>query len=480
MATLKSSTKSTAPLQIVILGGTGDLANRKLIPALLDLFVKKKLPMKVSIIGLARTEYTTQEYRDFIQSSINAHKHGHTEKNVKSFCAHVEFVSGSLEDASAYTNMKKEMARFDEKVGVCTNKMYYLAIPPSFYETTFVRLHKHKMHLACEPKFGWARILVEKPFGSDFNSARSLDKKLGSLFTENQIYRIDHYLAKEAVQNILSFRFANTLLRGSWNRNHINKIRVTMHEKVDIKERGVFYDGIGALRDVGQNHLLQIVALLTMEEPEAFVADDIHKMRAAILKKLVPHTKSSIRNGFSRAQYSGYKKEKGVAVKSETETFFELCVELNDPTWKGVPLYLRAGKGLHEAKVEIDILFKDVATGPFLTDVCNTTGNSIKLTISPEQTMRITLNAKAPGLGYQLESRTLAFDCPQGDSEITNSYEKVLLDCIVGDQTLFTTTEEVMSQWKYINSILTHMHHTQLLTYKKGSSGPTKRLPNIV
>ncbi|MFT5037418.1 MAG: glucose-6-phosphate 1-dehydrogenase [Candidatus Azotimanducaceae bacterium] len=468
------------PLQIVILGGTGDLANRKLIPALLDLFVKKKLPKKFSIIGLARTEFTTNEYRAFVQKSITGHKHAHSQKDIELFCKHIQYVIGSFSDASAFTDIKATLATFDERVGMCTNKIYYLAIPPVHYETVFGMLHKHKMHLVCDPKLGWARVLVEKPFGSNFDTARKLDKRLGSLFMEEQIYRIDHYLAKEAAQNILSFRFANTLLRGSWNKEHIDKISITMLEKVGLEGRGAFYDEIGALRDVGQNHLLQLLALLTMEEPKEFNVKQIHKQRAAILKQLKPHTKKSIKAGFLRAQYSSYKNIKGVAKKSATETFFELHTELNDPAWKGVPILLKAGKGLSEAKVEIEIILKNVSTGPFLTDSCRALPNCVKLTISPKQTMQITLNAKAPGLKYRLEPRTLVFDCPTADTEVTNSYEKVLLDCIVGDQTLFMTTEEVLSQWKYINSVLKYMHTVPLQTYKQGSAGPKHKLFDVI
>ncbi|MFT5849506.1 MAG: glucose-6-phosphate 1-dehydrogenase [Patiriisocius sp.] len=461
------------PTQIVILGGSGDLAKRKLIPALLDLYVHKKLPEVFSIIGLARTQRTDQEYQQFVAYSITEHEHGHTMEDIQSFCAHVSYVSGSFDDTESYATLKQSLDTFAQQHNGCTNRLFYLAVPPQYYETIFENIHQSKLTEDCSNGEGWARILVEKPFGHDLMTAQSLDAKLSSLFSEDQIFRIDHYLAKEAVQNILSFRFANTLMRSPWNNEHIKEVRITMHEEVDLEERGSFYDGIGALRDVGQNHLLQLLALIAMDEPSTFTAESIRENRAAILQKLVPFTDQTIQTQLKRAQYEGYTLTKGVAENSTTETFFALTAFVDTDAWRGVPFHIEAGKGMAKKGVSIEITFKDVATGLFETSSCHTTENKVLLTISPEQAMGITLNAKMPGHGYQMESRTLSFDCSNSTEEIS-AYEKVLLDCISGDQTLFTQTKEVLASWTFISSILEQWEAVPLQTYPKGSEHPVQ------
>ena len=331
---LSNTMNTDAPLQIIILGGTGDLSVRKLLPALLDLYVKGELPKKLSIVGAARSELSNAAYKKFVKEALGKHNHAHTQKDLDGFCNKVRYVSGSFDEHELYHDLRDEMEKKDNQFGMCTNKMYYLAVPPLYYEIIFPMLHYHKMHKACD-RNGWARVLVEKPFGNDFKSAQKLDARLGSLFREEQIFRIDHYLAKEAVQNLLSFRFANTLLAGAWNNEHIAEIHITMHEMVDVGMRGSFYDDIGALRDVGQNHLLQLLALLTMREPADFTHTAIRKERAAILKKLKHFNSRTLPHHFVRAQYSGYKTTKGVKQGSKTETFFSLVAELTDKNWKG-------------------------------------------------------------------------------------------------------------------------------------------------
>ena len=459
------------PTQIIILGGSGDLAKRKLIPALIDLYSHGKLPEIFTIIGLARTPRTSEEYQQFVADALNAHGHNHSPETLNEFCSHFKYVSGSFDESKSYEDLAKEIQSFDTKQKLCTNKLFYLAVPPEYYETIFSNIHHSGLSKICSDT-SWSRILVEKPFGSDLHTAQQLDKTLSSLFAEEQIFRIDHYLAKEAVQNILSFRFANTLMRSSWNAANIQNVSIKMHESIDIQNRGNFYDGIGALRDVGQNHLLQLLALVAMDEPTTFTAEDIRTQRAKILEKLIPLTKHTVATQVLRAQYEGYTEEEGVGENSKTETFFRFTAYINDQRWEGVPFVIESGKSMQERLVTIEITLKDVATGPFETQDCHTTENKITLTLSPEQTMNITLNAKKPGHGYQLESRTLSFTCDKGDAEI-GAYEKVLLDCINGDHTLFTKTEEVLASWSFISSILDNWEDLPLYTYAKGSIGAT-------
>jgi len=461
---------NSQPTQIIILGGSGDLAKRKLIPALIDLYTHRKLPSVFSVVGLARTPRTSEEYQTFVGESLHTHEHGHSQEDIETFCSHFTYVSGSFDDVQSYEDLKKAVLAFDEKQGVCTNKLFYLAVPPEYYEVIFTNLHNSGLSDICS-EGNWSRILVEKPFGSNLETAQELDKTLSSLFTEEQIFRIDHYLAKEAVQNILSFRFANTLLRSPWNNEHIKEVSIKMHEEIDIQDRGNFYDGIGALRDVGQNHLLQLLALIAMEEPASFTATDIRTERAKVLEKLVPITSETVHEQVTRGQYEGYTTTNGVPEDSKTETFFKFTTYIDNETWGGVPFHIEAGKSMPERSVVIDITFKDVASGPFETQTCNTVENKVTLVLSPEQTMHITLNAKQPGHGYQLESQALSFACKKAGEEI-DAYEKVLLDCIMGDHTLFTQTDEVLASWKFITSILENWETVPLQTYQKGTAGP--------
>ena len=460
------------------MGGSGDLSQRKLLPALLDLYTRGKLPDVFHIIGFARSPRTHDEFREFVKKAINTHdtSHEHPEETVNGFCERVSYVAGSFDDESSYHSLSEALASFDTEHSVATNKLFYLAVPPKYYGQIFSDLKDTSV--ADEAPDRWTHILVEKPFGHDLETAQELDQKLASLYREDQIFRIDHYLAKEAVQNILSFRFANTLLQASWNKDSVESVHIKMHEKIDVGDRTGFYEGVGALRDVGQNHLLQILALVALREPQEFTVDAVRAARSEVLEALAPADLEKLNETIVRAQYECYEAKTDSGEDSQTETYFSLKTKINLPEWEGVPFCIEAGKALAEAEVSVTIKLKDVATGLFETKSCLSVGNEIKLTISPEQTIDITLNAKSPGLGYQLETRTLSFTCQKGEEEIKNSYEKVLYDSIIGDQTLFTQTSEVLAAWKYITPILENWHTLPLHTYEKGSNGPDVTLAN--
>jgi len=466
----------TEATQIIILGGTGDLSRRKLLPALLDLHVKGMLPVTCNIIGLARSQWSREEYAEYVKTAIetNHSSHAHTQAQVDAFCNTLNYVCGSFDDVDSYLRLGKAIDVFDTKEKTRSNRLFYLAVPPKYYEQIFSDLQRSGVTNE-EPKT-WTHILVEKPFGSNLKTAQKLDRQLAELFREDQIFRIDHYLAKEAVQNILSFRFANTLMRAPWDKNSIASVHVKMLETIDVGSRASFYNEIGALRDVGQNHLLQLMALIAMKEPASFKPEDIRRARANALKAIKPIDIKNIQNVVMRAQYEEYRENESIPNDSQTETYFELHTEFDTPEWAGVPFYVQSGKAVASSEVSITIKLKDVATGLFDTKSCLSVGNEIKLTISPEQTMEISLNAKSPGLGYQLETRKLSFTCAKNETELDNSYEKVLYDSIIGDQTLFTQTEEVLSAWKFITPILEHWHTIALYSYKKGSQGPTETI----
>jgi glucose-6-phosphate 1-dehydrogenase len=461
--------------QIIILGGGGDLSQRKLLPALLDLFSRGMLPDTFNIIGLAHSPRSDEEYREFVKKSFQTHhsKHDHSQKTITEFCNKISYVTGSFDDVKTYTNLSKAIDKFDTDIGRPSNRLFYLAVPPKYYGQIFSDLKGSGV--ADETDHTWTHILVEKPFGNNLQTAQALDTQLAELYREDQIFRIDHYLAKEAVQNILSFRFANRLLQAPWNKNSIKSVTITMTETIGVGDRANFYEGVGALRDVGQNHLLQLVALTAMREPAEFTDEAIRNARTEALQALIPIDKNALETSVLRAQYEEYR-DKDITHNSEIETYFELKTELSLPEWEGVPFYIRSGKATDRAEVSISVQFKDVASGMFETKTCLGVGNIIKLTISPEQTISIKLNAKGPGLGFQLESRTLDFTCDKGDLEIKNAYEKVLYDSIIGDCTLFTRTEEVLAAWKYISPIIEAWQDLPLYSYKKGSSGPDQTI----
>lgn len=460
-----------SPTIITILGGGGDLARLKLIPALYDLYTRKMLPEECIILGVARTQRDDASYQRFVSTSLIEQRGKEYGVSIEAFAEHFRYVSGSFLEENTYTAIATRIESFEDTLRTCTNKLFYLAVPPLYYGDIFSLLHASRLTEPCGTRAGWARILVEKPFGSDYHSAFVLDQKLSSLFLEDQIFRIDHYLAKEAVQNILSFRFANTLMEAPWNATSIKEINIILSEKKDVSNRGSFYDSIGALRDVGQNHMLQLLALIAMDEPFEFSAEAIRQKRIAVLERLIPLTPQEVSETVRRGQYEGYTDTEGVRADSKTETFFSFTAHIDTPAWEGVPFNIHGGKALDHDEVSVEIIFKDTATGPFDTARCDAVGNRIKLSISPEHAMHITLNTKRPGHGFDIESKTLSFVWDQHDPQI-EAYEKVLYDCIAGDQTLFTKTEEVLASWKFINSITEHWDDLPLHIYAKGSRGP--------
>ena len=466
-------TEQAGPLQIVILGGSGDLAKRKLIPALVDLHARGRLPLDLNLIGLARTPRSDEDYRSFVTEAISVHDPSYQQSAVDAFCEKVSYLSGNFNQPESYQQLDSALNAYEEKIGSATNKIFYLAVPPQHYEEILLALSHCQS--AKEEGEGWSRVLIEKPFGSNLQTAQKLDEKLSNLFKESQIFRIDHYLAKEAVQNIMSFRFANPLLRAVWNKENISAVHIRMHETIDVGSRADFYEGVGALRDVGQNHLLQLLALTAMEEPESYSAKDVRNRRAEILETLrsIPETELSER--VLRGQYKGYREAAGVREESDTETYFELLLELDHDNWRGVPFYLTAGKGLDREEVSVEVTFKNEQQ-LFGDQSCSTQENIVRMEISPQQALSLTLNAKAPGLQFQFEPRALSFVCQEGEEEITNSYEKVLYDCIIGDHMLFTETEEVLAAWKFVSPILEIWNQLPLHTYEKGSQGPQQHL----
>lgn len=378
---------------------------------------------------------------------------------------------------ATYLELARTLQVLDEgRFKTCSNKLFYLAVPPTSYASVFDHLAKSGLTIPCGGDEGWTRVLVEKPFGRDLETAQALDAKLGKLFQEEQIFRIDHYLAKETVQNIITFRFANALFEPVWNANTIDRITIRMWETIGVGQRGSFYEDVGALRDVGQNHLLQMLALTAMDDPKELAAEAIRSARLAVLKKLAVIPDDALATQVVRGQYEGYRGEEAVAAASETETFFRVTAQVNTKRWRGVPFVLEAGKRLAENKVEIVVTFKEP-----VSCVCPAEDqhhqNELTIRIQPDEGIILRFWAKKPGLGMDLEPRNLSFFYKEkGDAELTDAYEKVLYDCIRGDQTLFASTEEVAASWRFITPILERWKTVPLELYAAGSAGPAPRL----
>jgi len=457
------------PTVLVIFGATGDLAQTKLYPSFFDLYVKGFFPKKAVIIAFGRRDLTDESYRRFVRDAITQAKGERDAGKLESFLGMVRYVKGMFEDKDSYRRLAESLGSADQAFNVCSNKLFYLAVPPSLYELILLNLSRSGLTIPCGNGEGWTRVLIEKPFGKDIETARKLDRLLGKLFREVQIFRIDHYLAKETIQNILAFRFANALFEPIWNRKNIERIEIRVFETEGVNSRGALYDGLGTLRDVGQNHLLTMLALIAMDYPKIPSATATQKERARTLKKLTLFGHAGVQKVI-RAQYNGYLSENGVSKDSDTETFFSLTAEIRNARWKGVPIELSAGKALSENKAEIRVHFKDVNCGPG-DIVCNR--NTLTFRIQPNEGISILFWVKKPGVDIRAtHPQTLSFnyaDAPE-TRMLPNAYEQVLYDCFRGDQTLFASTEEVEAAWKFVTPLLEKWKKNELKRYEKGTT----------
>jgi glucose-6-phosphate 1-dehydrogenase len=461
------------PTAIVIFGGTGDLAQTKLLPSLYDLWLLKLLPENFLILALSRKTLTDTDYREFASVSIKA-KRQVDEMKLAEFCQSIRYVSGNFSDLKAYEQIKTNLSEFDAQLGLCTNKLFYLAVPPNLYADIFAKLQESNAMAYCEG--GWSRLLVEKPFGSNLDTAQALEEQLCALFTEDQIYRIDHYLAKDAIENIISLRFANSILADSWNGKRIESIDIHLFETSDVANRGAFYDGIGALRDVGQNHILQILALLTMKSADVHNAQAVRNARLEALLALLYQESDVVMRG----QYVGYHEASGVNPDSQTETYFKIVTKLHSDEWQNVTVNLESGKGMMSSYSEAVITFKP-------TDECHCAmepqahvhKNILRIRFSPEQSIHLTMWIKEPGFHFKLHERELILAENVGEKfRSPEAYERVLYDCIVGDQTRFVSGKEVEAEWNFITPILEAFKHIPLTKYDIGSPTPFKQINN--
>jgi glucose-6-phosphate 1-dehydrogenase len=470
----------TSPLIMVIFGATGDLMHRKLIPAFYRLIQAGELSTDLIIVGAGRRKITTDQFREMMAASVQeAYPKQFNLKLWEKIIAHMEYQQGKFEDDHLYINLTTLLEKFDTDFRACVPRFFYLATPPQHYEHILNHLHKSKLSEGCGQGTSlYTRLLIEKPFGKDLETAQHLDLLLGKIFEERQIYRIDHYLGKETVQNILSFRFANGMFEPTWNNKFIDHIQITLAEDTGVGKRGMFYDGVGALRDVVQNHMLEMLAVTAMEQPRAFDAASIRSQRVKAIEAINCISPSDVALEVVRGQYEGYNREKDVDVHSATETFIALKLTLDTPRWKDVPFYIRTGRKMPKKATDISIHYKKpkVCYG----DLClfsekNVLRNVVSIRIEPDEMITISLMAKKPGFTMNLTPVSMTFDYKEMFKENSpESYERLLVDAIRGDMTLFARTDGIAASWKFVTNILKGFEkpESKLFTYKPGTWGP--------
>ncbi len=445
--------KINVPTIFIILGITGDLAAKKIIPALFNLFTKQELPKLFHAVGFGRRDWKDGDLQAYVLEVMARHGQVH-HPALQDFAGMFAYQSGLFETVEGYEALSKRLGVKDQTWKACSNKLFYLSVPPEKYEVILEHIESTGLSLPCSDETGWTRVLVEKPFGKDAQSAEALDVKLGTMFHEEQIYRIDHYLAKEALQNILTFRFANDIFENVWSNQYIERIDIRLWEKLGVENRGAFYDSLGAFRDIGQNHLLQMMALVTMESPVVYTADAIRQKRYELLRQLQIPSLPHIQKRTFRAQYEGFTDIPDVRDDSNTETYFNVELFLDHPRWRGVPVSMQFGKRMAEIKKDIVVRFKHVM--PCLCPPEGHRQNIVTFDLEPEEKISVSLWAKEPGLNYHMTEKAMEFLLRGSEkrTQYVEEYEKLLLDAVMGDQTLFVSTQEIKAMWQVVDPVV--------------------------
>lgn len=459
---------------LVIFGITGNLAQIKLIPALYDMAEKGLLPEKMSIIGIARKVMNKDDFKKYFHQSLLAqnihHQHPIKPEVFEDLSKRLHYIDGHLDNSDFYKRLNDFLNKLTDKGKDCNNRIYYLATYPDLYTHVFENLKQQGMNQQHQ---GWTRLMIEKPIGNDLKSARALNKLLLKYFSEDQIYRLDHYLGKETIQNILTFRFSNDIFEPLINKDNIDHIQITALEDFGIGSRGGYYDLVGALKDVGQNHQLQMLAFSTMDIPSKFSNEAVTLQRLKILQSLRPLPEKVV-----FGQYEGYKKEKNVDPNSRVDTFYALKTYIENERFKGVPIYIRAGKKLSQTVTEISIVFKNPASHLF-KDLGGDAPNVLIYRIQPNEGIVLKIITKEPGHNIKLEPEYMQF-CYRLDPHghyIPDPYERLLTDTIRGDQTFFNSAEEVEAQWAFIDPLSAKRGTPHI--YKAGSWGPKEAMELI-
>ncbi|MGK5593869.1 MAG: glucose-6-phosphate dehydrogenase [Parachlamydiaceae bacterium] len=483
------STKAPEPCIFVIFGATGDLTSRKLLPALYNLARENLLPSNFACVGFARREKSNESFRAEMKEAINQFSRVKPidEGIWKQFEQQIYYHRSEFDNEEGYDSLKQSLTALDKQWGTKGNRVFYLSTPPSYFPDIVQRLKNHGLiYNVNEVKDKWSRIIIEKPFGHDLKSALSLQKGLTSHLDESQIYRIDHYLGKETVQNLLVFRFANPVFEFQWNNRNIDNVQITLSEEIGIGTRGKFFEEAGMLRDIVQNHMMQLLSILAMEPPTKLSAEAIHDEKVKVLQSIRPFVEKDFNKHAVRGQYGpgiingqevrGYRQENDVNPNSNVETYVALQFLIDNWRWAGVPFYLRAGKRLPKRLTEIVVTYKNAPGFAFDQSGKDINPNRIVIRIQPDEGISLNINCKVPGQNTQLQP--VKMDFRYGSyfgATPPEAYERLIWDCLAGDSTLFARDDEVLESWKLLTPILDYwqsVKHPEFPNYPAGSWGP--------
>jgi glucose-6-phosphate 1-dehydrogenase len=475
------------PCAFVLFGATGDLAHRKVIPAIYQLWRTNLLPAEFSLVAVARRPYTNESFAQELRTSVEKYSRVQPidEASWSELAKRIVYQQLDFGDDAGFDRLCQKLDELDTTAGTAGNRLFYLATQPS--QVTEIVRQIGRVGLDHETRGGgWRRVVIEKPFGHDLESARQLNHEVSKVLRESQVYRIDHYLGKETVRNLLVFRFGNGIFEPVWNRSYIDHVQITMAESIGVENRGAFYEETGASRDILQNHLLQLMTLVAMEPPTSFRADALRDQKVQVLRAISTPDTESVRRNVIRGQYGpgwvegepavGFRQEPEVDPESETETFVAGCFSIDDWRWSGVPFYLRAGKRLPKRATEIAIQFKDVPLRLFRESAGDPAPNVLAMRIQPDEGIMLRFAAKVPGLG--LDVRTVNMDFAYDTSFVVDSpdaYETLILDALLGDASLFTRADEVEAAWSVVTPIINawaEMPLPDFPNYASGSWGP--------
>ncbi|MFD5752492.1 glucose-6-phosphate dehydrogenase [Streptomyces sp. NPDC127033] len=472
------------PSGLVIFGVTGDLSRKKLMPAVYDLANRGLLPPGFSLIGFARREWQDEDFAQEVRDAVKEHARTPFRQEVwQQLAEGMRFIPGDFGDDDAFKRLRETVDELDAERGTSGNFAFYLSVPPKFFPQVVQQLKRHGM--ADAPEGSWRRAVIEKPFGHDLTSARELNQVVHEVFAPKEVFRIDHYLGKETVQNILALRFANQMYEPIWNRSYVDHVQITMAEDIGIGGRAGYYDGIGAARDVIQNHLLQLMALTAMEEPAAFDAESLLAEKLKVLRAVKLPADLSAHT--VRAQYTagwqggeqavGYLQEDGIDPRSKTDTYAAVKLEIDNRRWAGVPFYLRTGKRLGRRVTEIAIVFQRAPHSPFDSTATTELGaNVLVVRVQPDEGMVIRFGSKVPGTS--MEIRDVTMDFAYGESfteESPEAYERLILDVLLGDANLFPRVEEVEESWRILDPVEAYWDtHGRPARYASGTWGPVE------
>jgi len=470
---------------LIIFGGTGDLSHRKLFPALFKLYLQKRLPASFKVLGLGRKPISDESFRGQLTLSLKSEAANADDgEQIKTFLKHVHFQNLDISKAKDFQRLNQRIQGFGEDFR--QNLLFYLATAPSFFSSVPRELAALNLHQESEGE-NWRRIILEKPFGSDLNSATQLNAELLDCFDEHQIYRIDHYLGKESVQNILAFRFANGLFKPLWNRQFIHHIELTAAESLGVEDRGAYYDPSGTMRDMVQNHLLQLLAIIAMEPPSHFDSNSIRDEKVKVLKSLRPIIGNDVPEQVVRGQYiasrirgevvPGYRNETNVPPESSTETYIALKAFVDNERWHNVPFYIRTGKRLPTRVTEVVIHFNGPGHQLFTQmDAQSAGSNQLVLRIQPDEGVLLKFGLKVPGAGFQIAPVGMDFHYSDlSQAALPEAYERLILDALIGDSTLYSRADAVEASWAFVDPILQYWKshpETKLFGYPAGTWGP--------